>query len=192
MGGVSESAYARAGVDQSGAGTAVGALVAILAGIQTGRPSRAALASGHYANVLRLDDKRGLALSCDGVGSKVIVAERLGRLDAVGIDCIAMMMMDVLSHLPEVQICTAYELDGQRTTRFPSHVDDLRRVKPVYETLPGWQTDVTGIRELSDMPANARQYLDRVAELVGKPVEVVSVGPDRAQAMFAGKVGLVG
>ena len=96
MVGVSESAYARAGVDQSGAGAAVGALVAILAGIQTGRPSRAALASGHYANVLRLDDKRGLALSCDGVGSKVIVAERLGRLETIGIDCIAMNVNDVI------------------------------------------------------------------------------------------------
>ncbi|MGI8978360.1 MAG: adenylosuccinate synthase [Pirellulaceae bacterium] len=125
---------------------------------------------------------------------------RCGWFDAVavrytvrlsGVDCIAMMMMDVLSHLPEVQICTAYELDGQRTTRFPSHVDDLRRVQPIYETLPGWQTDVTGIRELAAMPANARRYLDRVSELVGKPVEVVSVGPDRAQTMFAGKVGLV-
>ena len=126
---------------------------------------------------------------------------RCGWFDAVavryttrlsGVDCLAMMMMDVLSHLPEVQICTAYELDGQRTTRFPSHVDDLRRVQPIYETLPGWQSDVTGIRELAAMPANARRYLDRVSELVGKPVEVVSVGPDRAQTMFAGKVQLVG
>ena len=126
---------------------------------------------------------------------------RCGWFDAVavryttrlsGVDCLAMMMMDVLSHLPEVQICTAYELDGQRTTRFPSHVDDLRRVQPIYETLPGWNVDVTGIRELSAMPANARRYLDRVSELVGKPVEVVSVGPDRVQTMFAGKVGLVG
>ncbi|MCE9524754.1 MAG: adenylosuccinate synthetase, partial [Planctomycetales bacterium] len=57
---------------------------------------------------------------------------------------------------------------------------------------PGWNTDVTGIRDLAAMPENARRYLDRVAELVGKPVEVVSVGPDRAQTMFAGKVGLVG
>lgn len=126
---------------------------------------------------------------------------RCGWFDAVavrytarlsGVDCLSMMMMDVLSHLPEIQICTAYELDGERTTRFPSHVDDLRRVKPIYETLPGWNTDVTGIRELAAMPENARRYLDRVAELVGKPVEVVSVGPDRAQTMFAGKVGLVG
>jgi phosphoribosylformylglycinamidine cyclo-ligase len=93
---VSGSAYARAGVDQSGAGSAVRALVEVLAGIETGRPSRAALASGHYANVLRLDDTRGLALSCDGVGTKVIVAERLGRLDTVGIDCIAMNVNDVI------------------------------------------------------------------------------------------------
>jgi phosphoribosylformylglycinamidine cyclo-ligase len=93
---VSDSAYARAGVDQSGAGAAVRALVDVLAGIETGRPSRAVLASGHYANVLRLDDERGLALSCDGVGTKVIVAERLGRLDTVGIDCIAMNVNDVI------------------------------------------------------------------------------------------------
>jgi phosphoribosylformylglycinamidine cyclo-ligase len=93
---VSDSAYARAGVDQAGAGSAVGALVAVLAGIETGSPSRSVLPSGHYAAVLRLDDRRGLALSCDGVGSKVIVAERLGRLDTVGIDCIAMNVNDVI------------------------------------------------------------------------------------------------
>jgi phosphoribosylformylglycinamidine cyclo-ligase len=96
MGGVSESAYARAGVDQTGAGSAVGALVAVLARIDTGAPSRSVLASGHYAAVLRLDDRRGIALSCDGVGTKVIVAERLGRLDTVGIDCIAMNVNDVI------------------------------------------------------------------------------------------------
>ena len=83
-------------MDQAGAGAAVRALVGVLAGIETGRPSRAALASGHYANVLRLDDRRGLALSCDGVGTKVLVAEALGRLDTVGIDCIAMNVNDVI------------------------------------------------------------------------------------------------
>ena len=93
---MTRSAYARAGVDQSGAGAAVGALVEVLAGIRTGRPPLAALASGHYANVLRLDERRGLALSCDGVGTKVIVAERLGRLDTVGIDCVAMNVNDVI------------------------------------------------------------------------------------------------
>jgi phosphoribosylformylglycinamidine cyclo-ligase len=93
---MAEGAYARAGVDQSASGSAVSALVEVLAEIQTGRPTRAALGSGHYAAVLRLDDSRGLALACDGVGTKVIVAERLGRLDTVGIDCIAMNVNDVI------------------------------------------------------------------------------------------------
>jgi adenylosuccinate synthase len=101
-----------------------------------------------------------------------------------GVDGISLMMMDVLSKLPEVKICVAYELDGQRIDRFPCHADDLRRVKPIYETIPGWQTDVTGVRKISDLPAGARGYIDRVSQLVGKPVEIVSVGPDRAQTMF--------
>jgi adenylosuccinate synthase len=122
---------------------------------------------------------------------------RCGWFDAVavrytarlsGIDCISLMMMDVLSQLPEVKVCVAYELDGQRTDRFPSHVDDLRRCQPIYEAMPGWQTDVTKVRRIEDLPAGARKYLDRVAQLVGKPVEVVSVGPDRAQTMFAGSM----
>jgi phosphoribosylformylglycinamidine cyclo-ligase len=96
MASVAEGAYARAGVDQAASGSAVSALVEVLAGIETGRPSRAALGSGHYAAVLRLDDSRGLALTCDGVGTKVIVAERLRRLDTVGIDCIAMNVNDVI------------------------------------------------------------------------------------------------
>src|SRR3954467_2495900 len=89
-------AYARAGVDQSGAGRAVAALVDVLARIETGRDSRAELASGHYANVLDIGGGMGLALSTDGVGSKVIVAEQLARFDTVGIDCIAMNVNDVI------------------------------------------------------------------------------------------------
>jgi phosphoribosylformylglycinamidine cyclo-ligase len=91
-----DGAYASAGVDQARAGRAVAALVGVLQEIDTGRPSRALLGSGHYATVLRLDNGRGLALSSDGVGSKVIVAEQLGRLDTVGIDCIAMNVNDVI------------------------------------------------------------------------------------------------
>lgn len=96
MGGVADGAYARAGVDQLLSGNAVAALVDVLAGIRTGRPSRAALESGHYANVLKLDDRRGLALSCDSVGSKVIVCEQLGRYDTIGIDLFGMNANDVI------------------------------------------------------------------------------------------------
>jgi phosphoribosylformylglycinamidine cyclo-ligase len=89
-------AYARAGVDQARAGAGVAALVAALDRIETGRPPRAALGSGHYASVLRLDERTGLALSADGVGTKVIVAEELGRFDTVGIDCVAMNANDLV------------------------------------------------------------------------------------------------
>jgi phosphoribosylformylglycinamidine cyclo-ligase len=93
---VSESAYAAAGVDTTRAESAVAGLVAVLRTIDTGRESRSVLESGHYANVLRIDERLGIALSTDGVGSKVIVAEQLGRFDTVGIDCIAMNVNDVI------------------------------------------------------------------------------------------------
>jgi phosphoribosylformylglycinamidine cyclo-ligase len=93
---MTERAYARAGVDTSRAEEAVSGLVEVLRRIDPGRPSRAVLGSGHYANVLRLDDRTGIALSTDGVGSKVIVAEQLGRFDTIGIDCIAMNVNDVI------------------------------------------------------------------------------------------------
>lgn len=119
---------------------------------------------------------------------------RCGWFDAVaarysarlsGVDTLAVMLLDVLAQLPEIKICTAYEIDGRRTTQFPSHVDDLRRVVPVYETMPGWQEEITAVRRLADLPPKARAYLDRLSELVGRPIDVVSVGPDRAQTMFA-------
>ncbi len=91
-----EGAYAESGVDTARSDAAVQALVSVLSTIETGRSSRTVMSSGHYANVLRLDDEMGLALSTDGVGSKVIVAEQLGRFDTVGVDCIAMNVNDLI------------------------------------------------------------------------------------------------
>ena len=93
---MSEGAYAESGVDTTQSDAGVRALVSVLSRINLDRPSRAVMGSGHYANVLRLDDTRGLALSTDGVGSKVIVAEQMGRFDTVGIDCIAMNVNDLI------------------------------------------------------------------------------------------------
>jgi phosphoribosylformylglycinamidine cyclo-ligase len=93
---VTDFAYARAGVDQTRSGSAVRALVDVLGTIATGRPGRAALGSGHYANVLRLSDSLGLALSTDSVGSKVIVCEQMGRFDTIGLDLIGMNANDVV------------------------------------------------------------------------------------------------
>lgn len=102
-----------------------------------------------------------------------------------GVDALSVMMLDVLSQLAEVQICVGYQLDGQRINQFPSHVDQLRRVEAIYETLPGWQTDITDIRDMKDLPENAVAYIDRISQLVSRPIAVVSVGPDREQTMFA-------
>ncbi len=118
---------------------------------------------------------------------------RCGWFDAVavrytarlsGIHYLSLMMMDVLSHFDTIQVCVAYELRGERITRFPCRAEDLRECKPVYETLPGWNVDVSNVRNLSEFPSNARKYIDRISELISVPVGVLSVGPDREQTIF--------
>jgi len=89
-------AYAQSGVDQGAADAAVAGLVRALGTIDLGRPSRQVPLPGHYASVIKLDDRNGIALSTDGVGTKLLVAEQLGRFDTVGIDCIAMNVNDVI------------------------------------------------------------------------------------------------
>ncbi len=96
------------------------------------------------------------------------------------------MMMDVLSHFDEIQVCVAYELDGKRLDRYPSRAEELRRCKPIYETIPGWKQDVTKARKESDLPAGALNYMKRIEQLVGMPVEIISVGPDREQTIAIG------
>jgi adenylosuccinate synthase len=118
---------------------------------------------------------------------------RCGWFDAVavrytarlsGADYLSLMMLDVLSHFEELKICVAYDLDGNQVERLPSQADILRRCKPIYETLPGWNQDVTGVRDIKDFPVNARKYMDRISELVSVPLGVLSVGPDREQTIF--------
>jgi len=118
---------------------------------------------------------------------------RCGWFDAVaagygarisGIDVLAVMLLDVLSDLDELQICEAYEIHGRRTTDFPAHIDDLAAVKPIYRTLPGWKEDICGIRKTEDLPANAIQYVQTISDLIGNPVEIISVGPDREQTIL--------
>jgi adenylosuccinate synthase len=118
---------------------------------------------------------------------------RCGWFDAVavrytarlsGVTQLSLMMMDVLSHLDELKVCVAYDLDGERIERVPSHADQLRRCMPIYETLPGWKEPVDDVRAADQFPAGALAYVRRIEELVGVPVGVLSVGPDRAQTIF--------
>ncbi len=118
---------------------------------------------------------------------------RVGWFDAVavrytaalaGADEITIMLLDVLSGLQELKLCTAYDIDGERTAHFPSDSFQLERCRPVYEAIAGWKEDITTARKLSDLPTGARRYIDRIAEIVGLKVSVVSVGPDRAQTIL--------
>jgi phosphoribosylformylglycinamidine cyclo-ligase len=93
---VSQDAYTAAGVSQRHADSAVAALVAQLAKIDTGKPSRVVPLPGHYASVLRLDERTGIAFGTDGVGTKMVLAEQLGRFETIGIDCIAMNVNDLI------------------------------------------------------------------------------------------------
>jgi adenylosuccinate synthase len=124
---------------------------------------------------------------------------RCGWFDAVavrstsrlsGITSIALTMLDVLSELEEIEVCIAYELDGKRIDYFPAHADDLERLVPIYEKIPGWQSDVTGARTLEDLPPLAISYCVRLQELIGRPIEFISVGPDRKQTIHVEKESL--
>jgi len=118
---------------------------------------------------------------------------RCGWFDAVaarytarlsGVDELAVMLLDVLGGLDELKICSAYEIDGRRVTQFPSQIADLERAVPVYETLPGWGEELAAVRSHAHLPATARTYLDAIGDLLGRPVSIVSVGPDREQTIF--------
>ena len=95
-GNASQDAYAAAGVDQAAADDAVAALVRSLSQIDTGKPSRVVPLPGHYASVLRINETQGIAFGADGVGTKMVLAEQLGRFDTIGIDCIAMNVNDLV------------------------------------------------------------------------------------------------
>lgn len=101
-----------------------------------------------------------------------------------GIDCLTVALLDVLSGFDELQICEAYEINGERTTDFPGHIDDLEVAKPILTTVPGWQEDITGVTSFDALPANAQKYVETIGKLMGFPVDIVSVGPDRAQTII--------
>ena len=115
---------------------------------------------------------------------------RVGWFDSVvvrhsrrvsGITDLALNSIDVLSGLETVKICTAYELNGEIITEYPANNHIIEQCKPVYEELPGWNEDITGVRSLDELPENARKYIERILELTGIQLMTFSVGPAREQ-----------
>lgn len=103
-----------------------------------------------------------------------------------GLDGLALTKLDVLSGFEEIKICTSYELDGEKVGHFPSGSAQLERVKPVYETLPGWKNDISACREFDDLPTAAQAYVRFIEEKTGVPVLLIGVGPGREDTILRG------
>jgi adenylosuccinate synthase len=97
---------------------------------------------------------------------------------------LAVMLLDVLSGIPELNVAVAYERDGRRVDELPAALPDFERCRPVYETLPGWTEPIDGIRRWDDLPRQARDYVEFLGNQLGVPVRIVSVGPDRNQTIL--------
>jgi len=105
------------------------------------------------------------------------VATRYGT-KLQGATALALTKMDVLSYLKEIPVCVAYKLDGERIDRFP-YTPDLYDCEPVYETLPGWQCDISKARKWEDLPKAAQDYVLFIEKRVDCPIKYVSVGAER-------------
>jgi adenylosuccinate synthase len=115
---------------------------------------------------------------------------RCGWLDAValrytaklaGVNSLAVSVLDVLGAFETIKVCTSYRSNGTELNTFPASAELLAGVVPVYEELPGWQCDLSDARSWDDLPGEAQDYLRFIEDLVGAPVEFVSVGPERTQ-----------
>jgi len=103
-----------------------------------------------------------------------------------GLDSLAVTKLDVLTGLDPLQIAVAYEMGGKRTETFPVHTQDLAQAQVVYETIPGWQEDITAATRFRELPKAARSYISRIEESTGVPVTMISVGPGRSQLIKRG------
>lgn len=117
---------------------------------------------------------------------------RMGWFDCVaskygcrmqGATDVAFTVLDVLGYLDEIPVCTGYEIDGEVTTDFPTTAQ-LEKAKPVLEKLPGWKSDIRGIRKYEDLPENCKKYIEFVEEHIGFPITMVSNGPGRDDIIY--------
>lgn len=126
-------------------------------------------------------------------GSVTRRPRRCGWFDAVatryaadlnGFDSIALTKLDVLDALEEIKVCVGYEIEGERIDTFPAVSQDLRQIKPIYETLEGWKSETLGTTRIEDLPEKARKYVDFLSESVGVEIGLISTGPERDQTII--------
>jgi adenylosuccinate synthase len=181
---VGAQAAAGSGMGPKSLGTMLGLAKAYTTRVGSGPfPTELLDAEGNPDAIGKLLGERGKEF-----GTNTGRARRCGWFDAVlvrqvcrisGIDGIALTKLDILDPLTEIKICVAYDLDGKRIDRFPAGMNEQARVKPIYETLPGWNASTAGKRSWADLPAQAIKYVKRIEELIECPVTILSTSPQR-------------
>jgi len=146
-----------------------------------------------------LDDEDGVALRDHGraqgtgeYGTTTGRPRRTGWFDGVlarytaklnGVTSVALTRLDVLEQFERIKVCVAYELNGERVSTLPAALPEALAVQPVYEELPGWKQDISHVRKFGDLPPEAQSYVRRIEQILGAPVDMISVGPERDQAI---------
>lgn len=113
------------------------------------------------------------------------VVKYAARLNSM--DYMAITRLDILDELKTLKICTGYTFNGKKIDYMPASLKELAQCEPLYEEMPGWQTDISGIRKYADLPENARRYVERLSQISGVPLGIVSVGPGRTQTIILEK-----
>ena len=122
---------------------------------------------------------------------------RCGWLDAFmlkysarlnSLDCLAVTRLDILDKMPKIKMCVGYKIDGQEIKQIPASLNVLAKVEPVFEEFEGWLTDITSIRTFDELPVQAKTYLNRLSEVAGVELGIVSVGPEREQTIVLKKL----
>ncbi len=144
--------------------------------------------------VTELDNEIGERIRVQGneFGTTTGRSRRCGWFDSVivryasrvnGLTSISLMLLDVLTGFEKINICTSYKLGDKILKEFPASLEDLAKCEPIYEELEGWSEDITAVEKFEDLPENAKKYINRIEELIGVNVDMVSVGPKRTQTI---------
>lgn len=104
------------------------------------------------------------------------------------LDYLAITRLDILDDLDTIKICTGYKYKGQLLKEYPASLDVLENVEPIYEEMPGWKADISKCKSYDELPEAARYYVERISELTGIPLGIVSVGPNRSQTIILKKI----
>ncbi len=180
-----------AGNAAAGAGIGPGMLNYIL-GITKVYTTR--VGSGPFPSELSTEEGVGKHLSVVGMEFGTVTGRprRCGWFDAAllrrsaqlnGLSGLCLTKLDVLDGLETIKICVGYKMDGKEISIFPSNGEDASRCEPIYEEMPGWTENTIGTKSMDALPANAQAYIKRIEERVGKPVDMVSTGPDREETL---------